>query len=65
MCRLMECRAKVGHERLVEQRTEHLEVLDLLEAEDDLGASGRLRKHLDGALNRETPLAWSWTAEMT
>ncbi|MDB6178471.1 GntR family transcriptional regulator [Paracoccus sp. Z330] len=63
MRRLMEYRADVNHERLVEQCTEHLEILDMLEAGDNLDASHRMRRHLSGALKRKSPLAWSWAAD--
>ena len=64
MRRLMEYRADVNHHRLVEQCTEHLEILDLLEAGDNLDASHKMRKHLSGALKRKSPLAWTWAAEV-
>lgn len=60
MRRLMEYRAEVNHDRLVEQCTEHLEILDLLEEGDNLGASHKMRNHLSGALKRKSPLAWNW-----
>lgn len=63
MRRLMEYRAEVNHERLVEQCTEHLEILDMLEAGDNLDASHKMRKHLSGALKRKSPLAWTWAAD--
>lgn len=63
MRRLMEYRAEVNHERLIEQCTEHLEILDLLEAGDNLDASYKMRKHLSGALKRKSPLAWNWAAD--
>lgn len=63
MRRLMEYRAEVNHDRLVEQCTEHLEILDMLEAGDNLDASHRMRKHLSGALKRKSPLAWNWAAD--
>ncbi|MDD9718546.1 GntR family transcriptional regulator [Dinoroseobacter sp. PD6] len=63
MRRLMEYRAEVNHDRLVEQCTEHLEILDLLEVGDNLGASHKMRKHLSGALKRKSPLAWNWAAD--
>jgi len=63
MRRLMEYRAEVNHERLVEQCTEHLEILDLLEAGENLDASHKIRKHLSGALKRKSPLAWNWAAD--
>ena len=62
MRRLMEYRAQINHERLVEQCTEHLEILDLLEAGDNLGASHKMRKHLSGALKRKSPIAWNWAS---
>ncbi|WP_171132967.1 GntR family transcriptional regulator [Ruegeria sp. HKCCA5014] len=63
MRRLMEYRADVNHDRLIEQCTEHIEILDLLEAGDNLGASHRMRRHLSSALKRKSPLAWSWAAD--
>lgn len=63
MRRLMEYRANVDHERLVEQCTEHLEILDLVEAGDNLGASHKMRNHLGGALRRKSPLAWNWAVD--
>lgn len=63
MRRLMEYRAEVNHERLVEQCTEHLEILDMLEGGDNLGASHKMRKHLSGALKRKSPIAWNWAAD--
>lgn len=62
MRRLMEYRAQINHERLVEQCTEHLEILDLLEGGDNLGASHKMRRHLSGALKRKSPLAWNWAS---
>ncbi len=63
MRRLMEYRAEVNRERLIEQCTEHLEILSLLEAGDIAGASYRMRQHLSGALKRKSPLAWNWAAD--
>lgn len=63
MRRLMEYRAEVNHDRLVEQCTEHLEIMKLLEAGDNLGASHKMRKHLSGALKRKSPLAWTWATD--
>lgn len=63
MRRLMEYRAEVNHERLVEQCTEHLEIIDLLEAGENLDASHKMRKHLSGALKRKSPLARNWAAD--
>ena len=62
MRRLMEYRAQINHERLVEQCTEHLEILELLEGGDNLGASHKMRRHLSGALKRKSPLPWNWTS---
>ncbi len=63
MRRLMEYRAKIDRGRLVEQCTEHLEILDLLESGDVVGASYKMRQHLSGALKRKSPLAWSWASD--
>lgn len=63
MRRLMEYRAEINVDRLVEQCTEHLEILSLLERGDVVDASYRMRQHLSGALKRKSPIAWSWAAE--
>ncbi|CAN0606361.1 unnamed protein product [Ectocarpus sp. 12 AP-2014] len=63
MRRLMEYRAEVNHDRLVEQCTEHLEILTLLEDGNLVDASYRMRQHLSGALKRKSPIAWNWAAE--
>ncbi|NND22139.1 MAG: GntR family transcriptional regulator, partial [Silicimonas sp.] len=63
MRRLMEYRAEINRERLIEQCTEHLEILSLLESGDIVDASYRMRQHLSGALKRKSPLAWSWAAD--
>jgi len=63
MRRLMEYKAQVNRERLVEQCTEHLEILDLLEAGDLVDASYKMRQHLSGALKRKSPIAWSWASD--
>ncbi|WP_179379054.1 GntR family transcriptional regulator [Jannaschia marina] len=60
MRRLMEYRAKINVDRLVEQCTEHLEILTLLERGEVADASYRMRQHLSGALKRKSPLAWNW-----
>lgn len=65
MRRLMEYRAEVNRERLVEQCTEHLEILSLLERGNVADASYRMRQHLSGALKRKSPLTWNWAAENT
>ena len=63
MRRLMEYRAEVNRERLIEQCTEHLEILSLLEAGEIIDASYRMRQHLSGALKRKSPLTWGWAAD--
>jgi len=62
MRRLMEYRAEINHERLVEQCSEHLEIISLLEAGNIVDASYRMRQHLSGALKRKSPLTWNWAA---
>lgn len=62
MRRLTEYCAEINRERLVEQCTEHLEILSLLEAAEIVDASYHMRKHLSGALKRKSPLAWNWSA---
>ncbi|WP_368188537.1 GntR family transcriptional regulator [Aestuariibius sp. HNIBRBA575] len=62
MRRLMEYRADVNRERLIEQCTEHLEILSLLDAGDVVDASYKMRQHLSGALKRKSPLTWNWAA---
>ena len=64
MRRLMEYRAKIDRERLVEQCTEHLEILDQLESGDIIGASYQMRQHLSGALKRKSPLAWDRSTDI-
>ncbi|WP_298260427.1 GntR family transcriptional regulator [uncultured Litoreibacter sp.] len=63
MRRLMEYRAEINRERLIEQCTEHLEILSLLELGNIADASYRMRQHLSGALKRKSPLAWNWAAD--
>ncbi len=65
MRRLMEYRAEINHERLVEQCTEHLEILALLERGEIVDASYRMRQHLSGALKRKSPLTWSWAGSLS
>lgn len=60
MRRLMEYRAEINVERLVEQCTEHLEILSLLEGGNVADASYKMRQHLSGALKRKSPIAWNW-----
>jgi DNA-binding GntR family transcriptional regulator len=63
MRRLMEYRAQIDRARLVEQCTEHLEILDLLERGDVADASDKMRQHLSGALKRKSPLARSLASD--
>ncbi len=63
MRRLMECGAEVNRERLIEQCSEHLSILSLLERGNIVDASYRMRQHLSGALKRKSPLAWGWAAD--
>ena len=62
MRRLMEYRAEVNYERLVEQCSEHIEILALLENGNTVDASYRMRQHLGGALKRKSPIARNWAA---
>lgn len=61
MRRLMEYRAKVNRERVVEQSTEHLQIIALLEKGEIAEASYFMRRHLGGALKRKSPIAWNWS----
>ncbi|MCT8161623.1 GntR family transcriptional regulator [Pseudoruegeria sp. SHC-113] len=63
MRRLMEYRAEVNRDRLVEQCSEHLDILALLERGEVVDASYLMRQHLSGALKRKSPLAWNWAAD--
>jgi len=54
MRRLLEYKAMINRERLVEQCTEHLEILDLLERGEVVEASYKMRQHLNGALKRKS-----------
>lgn len=63
MRRLMEYRAEINHERLVEQCSEHLEIIALLESGNVVDASYRMRQHLSGALKRKSPVAWNWASD--
>ena len=63
MRRLMEYRAQINRERLVEQCTEHLQILELLEHGDITNASDKMRQHLSGALKRKSPIAWNWASD--
>mgnify|MGYP002079430733 CR=1 FL=1 len=59
MRRLMEYRARLDRERLVVQCREHLEILDVVERGDLVEASLMMGRHLSGALQRKSPVAWS------
>ncbi len=50
MRRLLEYRAPIDKDRFVVECTEHLEILDLVEAGEMTEASFKMRIHLDGAL---------------
>ena len=63
MRRLMEYRADINRERVIEQCSEHLEIISLLEAGNVVDASYRMRQHLSGALKRKSPIAWNWAAD--
>ena len=63
MRRLMEYRAEINHERLVEQCTEHLQILDLVSSGNIADASYLMRQHLSGALKRKSPIAWEWATD--
>ena len=60
---LMEYRAEMNHQRLVEQCREHLEILALLEAGNKVDASHRMRQHLSGAVKRKSPIVLNWAAD--
>ncbi|WP_108660975.1 GntR family transcriptional regulator [Acuticoccus kandeliae] len=61
MRRLMEYRAEINRERLMEQCGEHLEMVRLLEKGDVVEASYFMRRHLGGALRRKSPIARNWS----
>ncbi|MEP2707622.1 MAG: GntR family transcriptional regulator [Roseibium sp.] len=63
MRRLMEYRAEINRDRLVNQCSEHLEILELLERGEIADASYLMRRHLSGALKRKSPIAWNWSEE--
>jgi DNA-binding GntR family transcriptional regulator len=58
MRRLLEYRASVNHERLRVQCSEHLQIITLLEQGEIIEASYMMRRHLSGALDRKSPIAW-------
>lgn len=64
MRRLMEYRAEINVERLIEQCTEHLEIIELLEKGKVVDASYLMRQHLSGALKRKSPIARSWASDV-
>ncbi|MEF0863683.1 MULTISPECIES: GntR family transcriptional regulator [Rhizobium] len=59
MRRLLEYRSNVDRDRLHGQCQEHLAILALLEKGEIIEASYAMRRHLDGALSRKSPLQWS------
>ncbi len=61
MRRLMEYRADINRERIVEQCSEHLQIISLLERGEIAEASYLMRRHLSGALKRKSPIAWNWS----
>ncbi|MEP1932577.1 MAG: GntR family transcriptional regulator [Roseibium sp.] len=63
MRRLMEYRAEINRDRLVNQCSEHLEILELLERGEIADASYLMRRHLSGALKRKSPIAWNWSED--
>ncbi|WP_417271545.1 GntR family transcriptional regulator [Celeribacter sp.] len=64
MRRLMEYRARVDHERLQVQCSDHLEIIALLEKGEVVEASYFMRRHLSGALRRKSPIARNWSEEI-
>ena len=65
MRRLMEYRAEITRERLIEQCGEHLELVRLLERGEVVEASYVMRRHVGGALKRKSPLARNWLIRAT
>jgi len=61
MRRLMEYRAEVNYQRLSVQCGEHLELIALLERGEIAEASYFMRRHLSGALEQKSPIAWNWS----
>ena len=62
MRRLMEYRVKVDWDRIQAQSTEHLEMIAMLEKGEIAEASYFMRRHLNGALERKSPIAHDWLA---
>lgn len=63
MRRLMEYNVQVDHERVIDQCTQHLQIIDLLELGDVVAASYEMRQHLSGALKRKSPIARIWVEQ--
>jgi DNA-binding GntR family transcriptional regulator len=59
MRRLLEYRSRIDRKRLVIQCQDHLAILDLLERGEVREASEAMRRHLSGALDSKSPIAWS------
>lgn len=59
MRRLLEYRSSIDRKRLVVQCRDHLAILDLLERGEIREASEALRRHLGGALESKSPIAWA------
>lgn len=64
MRRLMEYRTEINFQRFFGQCSEHLELLDLLERGEIAEASYFMRRHLGGALQQKSPLAWNRSSEI-
>lgn len=56
MRRLLEYRSMIDRKRLEQQCTEHLQMIELVEAGNNLEAAHLMRKHLSGAFARKSPI---------
>lgn len=56
MRRLLEYRSMIDRKRLVQQCTEHLQMIELVEAGANLEAAHMMKKHLSGAFARKSPI---------
>lgn len=56
MRRLLEYRSMIDRKRLVQQCTEHLQMIELVKAGDNLEAAHMMKKHLSGAFARKSPI---------
>ncbi|MGM3389216.1 GntR family transcriptional regulator [Stutzerimonas stutzeri] len=56
MRRLLEYRSMIDRKRLVQQCTEHLQMIELVEAGNNLEAAHLMKKHLSGAFARKSPI---------